>query len=55
MKLMVIKIETYHKIKPYLRKIVSSQLTIGISFISSKDVEEEHVMHANSGNVKLTP
>ena len=26
-----------------------------INFISSKDVEEEHVMHSNSVNIKFTP
>ena len=31
------------------------QLTIAINFISSKDVEEECVMHSNSGNIKSTP
>ena len=29
------------------------QLTIAINFISSKDSEEEHVMHSNSDNIKL--
>ena len=31
------------------------QLTIAINFISSKDSEEECVMHSNSGNIKFTP
>ena len=31
------------------------QLTIAINFISSKDSEEERVMHSNSGNIKFTP
>ena len=31
------------------------QLTIAINFISSKDSEEEHVMHSNCGNIKFTP
>ena len=30
------------------------QLTTAISFISSKDTEEERVMHSTSGNIKLT-
>ena len=31
------------------------QLTIAINFISSKDSEEERVMHSNSDNIKFTP
>ena len=31
------------------------QLTIAINFISSKDNEEELVMHSNSVNIKFTP
>ena len=30
------------------------QLTIPINFISSKDAEEEHVMHSKSNNTKFT-
>ena len=30
------------------------QLTIAINFISSKDVEEERVMHSRSDNIKFT-
>ena len=30
------------------------QLTIAINFISSKDAEEECVMHSTSGNIKFT-
>ena len=30
------------------------QLTLAINFISSKDAEEERVMHSRSNNVKLT-
>ena len=30
------------------------QLTIGINFISSKDSEEERVMHSRSDNIKFT-
>ena len=31
------------------------QLTIAANFISSKDGEEEHLMHSSSGNIKFTP
>ena len=50
--------------KPYLRDILIDlqnsdaweiQLTIAINFISSKDGEEEHVMHSSSGNIKFAP
>ena len=49
--------------KPYLRNITIDlqssntwkiQLTITINFISSKDAEEEHVMHSRSKNTKFT-
>ena len=64
MKVVVIKIKTsvqeyLDKIKPYLRDIITNleksdtwkiQLTIAINFISSKDVDEEHVMHSKSNN-----
>ena len=30
------------------------QLTIAVNFISSKDVEEERVMHSRSNNIKFT-
>ena len=49
--------------KPYLRDIIidlqesdtcKNQLKIAISFIFSKDDEEEHVMHSKSDNVNLT-
>ena len=30
------------------------QLTIVINFISSKNVEEEHVMHSSCDNIKFT-
>ena len=32
-----------------------TQLTIAINFISSKDTEEEHVMHSVSDDIKFTP
>ena len=31
------------------------QLTITINFISSKDAEEEHVMHSTCNNIKFAP
>ena len=52
-----------NKIKPYLRNEIIDlpnsdawkiQLTIAINFISSKDVEEEYVMHSRSDNIKFT-
>ena len=56
--------EYLHKIKPYLRNMIINlqnfdvwkiQLTIAITFISSKDAEDERVMHSSSGNLKFTP
>ena len=53
-----------NKIKPYLRNVIIDlqksdawkiQLTITINFISSKDAEEERVMHSMSDNIKFTP
>ena len=53
----------FNKIKPYLRDIIidlqSSDtwkvyLTVAINFMSSKDTEEERVMHSNSDNLKFT-
>ena len=55
--------EYLNKIKPYLRNIITDlqnsdawkiQLTIVIKFISSKDAEEERVMHSSTGNIKFT-
>ena len=52
-----------YKIRPYFRDIRMDlqesdtwkiQLTIGIKFISSKDAEEEHVIHSKSNNIKFT-
>ena len=49
--------------KPYLRNIIIDlqnsdtwkiQLKIAVNFISSKDAEEERVIHSRSDNVKLT-
>ena len=48
---------------PYLRDIIIDlqssdtwkiHLIIAINFISSKDTEEERVMHSNSDNIKFT-
>ena len=56
--------EYLHKIKPYLRNMIINlqnfdvwkiQLTIAITFISSKDAEDERLMHSSSGNLKFTP
>ena len=53
-----------NKIKPYLTDIIINlqssdtwkiQLTIAINFTSSKDTEEECVMHSTSNNIKFTP
>ena len=56
--------EYLNKIKPYLKDIISDlqnsdawkiQLTTAINFISTKDGEEEHVMHSSKGNKKFAP
>ena len=53
-----------NKIKPYLTDIIINlqssdtwkiQLRIAINFTSSKDTEEECVMHSTSNNIKFTP
>ena len=55
--------EYLNEIKPYLRNIIIDlqksdtwkiQLTIAINFISSKDPEEERVMHSGNDNIKFT-
>ena len=55
--------EYRNKIKLYLRNVIIDlqnsdtwkiQLTIAINFISSKDAEEEPVMHSRSNNIKFT-
>ena len=52
------------KIKPYLRDIIidlqesarwKKQLTVALNFISSRDTEEQCVMHSKRGRVKFTP
>ena len=54
--------EYLSKIKPYLGNIIidlqnsdtwNIQLTIAINFISSKDAEEERVIHSRSDNIKF--
>ena len=56
--------EFLNKSKPYLRDIIIDlqrsdawkiPLTIAINFISSKDTEEESVMHSTSDNMKFRP
>ena len=51
--------QTY-QIKPYLKEIINNleksdawkiQLTVAIDFISSKDTDEERVMHSKSNHV----
>ena len=67
MKVVVIEKKTISKrilkIKPYLRDIIINlqksdtwkiHLTIAMNFISSKDVNEEHVMHLKSDNIEFT-
>ena len=57
-----LSVEEYlYKIRPYLKDIVNDlkkqdtwkiQLTIAIISMSSKDNEEEHVMHSKSDNIE---
>ena len=51
-----------YQIKPYLKEIINNleksdawkiQLTIAIDFISSKDTDEERVMHSKSNHVMV--
>ena len=55
--------EYFIKIRPYLRDIISNlkkadmskiQLTITFNFISSKNNDEERVMHSTSDNIEIT-
>ena len=55
--------EYLNKIETYLKNIIINfknsdawkiQLAIAINFISSKDTEEEPVMHSNSDSIKFT-
>ena len=54
--------EYLNEIKPYLRDVIINlqksgtwniQLTITIDFISSKDADEEQVMHSESDNIEF--
>ena len=54
--------EYLNKIRQYLKDIINDikksdawkiQLTIATNFISSKDNDEEHVMHSKSDNVEI--
>ena len=54
--------ECLYKNEPYLKNIIIGlqisdawkiQLTNAINFISSKDAEEEHVMHSTNNNVEF--
>ena len=49
-------------IRPYLKKMINDfqepdtqkiQLTLAINFVSSKDNDEEQVMHSKSDNIKI--
>ena len=55
--------EYLNEIKPYLKDIKinrqksdtwKNQLTLVINFVSSKDVDEEGVMHSKSDNIEFT-
>ena len=58
-----LSIEEYlNKVRPYLKDIITDlkksdawkiQLTIPINFMSSKDTDEELVMHSKSGNIEF--
>ena len=50
--------------KPYLKNMINDlqnsdtsriQLTIEINFITSKDAEEERLMHSTSNNINFSP
>ena len=54
--------EYLHKIKPWLKDIINNlkkfdtrkvQLTIPINLISSKDNDEEYIMHAKTNNIEI--
>ena len=62
MKVLVIEIKPHQSIKSYMKDIMNnlkkfdtgkSQLTIAINFISSKDTDEERVMHSKSDNIEV--
>ena len=55
-------INQLYQIKPYLKEIINNleksyawkiQLTIAIDYISSKDTDEERVMHSKSNHVMV--
>ena len=58
-----VSIEEYlNKFKPYLKDIINNfkksvtckiQLTIATNFMSSKDTDEERLMHLKSGNIEI--
>ena len=58
-----LSVEEYlNKIRPYLKDIINNfkksctckiQLTIANNFISSRDHDEERVMHLKSGNIEI--
>ena len=54
--------EDLNKIKPYLRDMIIDlqksdtwkvQLAIAIAFVSSKNIDEEQVMHSKSNNIEF--
>ena len=59
-----LSLEEYcNKVKPYLKDIIIDlqtsdtwkiQATIAINFVSSKDAEEDHVIHSKSKNINFT-
>ena len=62
MKVLVIEIKPHQSIKSYMKDIMNnlkkfdtckSQLTIAINFISSRDTDEERVMHSKSDNIEI--
>ena len=62
MKVLVIEIKPHQSIKSYMKDIMNnlkkfdtgkSQLTIAINFISSKNTDEERVMHSKSDNIEI--
>ena len=65
MKVVVIEVKGYlNETKPYFRDILINlqksdawkiQLIIAINFISSKDVDEERVIHLKSNNIEFMP
>ena len=63
MKVMLIEIKPYQSNNTVMKDIINNlkksntqkiQLTTAINFISSKDTDEERVMHAKSDNIEIT-